>query len=237
MTQPDLPDFQTRVTDVLDNTLFTGTLNFGGVTGFIDVSQYSSLVISNDGNLHTLAGRVAVQWADAAGVIVGIESVTWPADVAGVAPPDFTVPVRYPKAQLVNQLGAPVGVTLYGSIRNVRGLQSGIPAPTLFVTDGGTAKTVGSLTDFGYLPGGGRYFFSWISSGTTVKGSMTIAFVDNLGNLQNMRIADTTDAHVIGTGTEWHGEIIIPNVLCKLQFLCTVAGTNQLFAYLAAAGQ
>lgn len=237
MTQPDLPDWLTKVTAVTDQSLFAGALGAGALTPIIDVSQYTALLIMPVSQSIPAAGRLRVAWYDENNNGIASEGITWPTDAAGQGPAPFTVPVRYPKMQLANGAQALNNVTLWGTFRTVPGMRLGAPQTSVFFTDGGTAKAVNGVTDFGYVNSYGRHWLSFLSTGTVVQGTLVAAMTDTLGALQFVRLTDTVEAHNDAGILTVQKEVILPQNTWKLQFVCQVAGTNTVSVALVSAEQ
>lgn len=230
MTQPDLPDWLTKVALTADTVIDTPTLGNAVQSAVYDVSTFQSVLITSPAP-SPVGLFLTVQWYDQAGNAIDSEYVSSPVGVAS-ATPQLNLPVRYPKLSIMQVSGAPQSITftVYGTIRNIRSLHARVQPDAKQYTDGGTAKVVNVAQSLGTTPPGGQYWLHFQSTGATVGGVLLLATQALVLATNLIYLTDTALAHNIGGNLNWMGQVILPRSPCTLFFLPTAAGTNTITA-------
>lgn len=234
MTQPDLPDWLTKVTITEDVSVYSAVLPNGNSSPILDVSAFSSLVLTSGSGSGSVAGNIELFWVDAAGNDVTHEQIAMFAIApAGTLPP-LSTPVKFPKVRVVNNTGGAQTLTLWGAIRQMHGTRGFPPYDVQYLDDGGVAKTINTTYTLGAIVGGGRFWLSFISTGTTVGGRLIATAADAGGAVRQLLLTDTVIAHGINSVLTWSGEVIIPQSDTLIQFICSATGTNLVSATFSA---
>lgn len=237
MTQPDLPDWLTKVALTEDVTVATQVLANNQTGATVDVSAFQSVLITSSASPLVAPSRIDIVWLDIAGAVIGSEFVSGdPLNASGVIPP-AAIPIRGPKMRVINRTGASQTITIYGTIRPVGGLRGNTPQDVQVVSDGGLAKVAGTTYDLGPIIGGGLHWLYMISTALVVAGQLVCTVGDDIGLARDIVLTDTVLAHNTGGNLHWAGQVILPQSAYHLRFICTASGTNTVAAYLISLNQ
>lgn len=230
----DLPDWNRKVANTDDVLLGTWTLASGAFSPNIDVSQYTSLVVTMTASDVTQTHSALLHWVDPDGNQLFVDSV---GSRANVTPPSATVPVRG-QGLIIQPVtsGGTMTFKVWGSQRaQSQMLVQAFPGPITAQLNQTFAAN--NLYTFGVTAPQGECQVDVVIGGATFTGEFIVQYLSVGGLTISQRWLDTTEFHVMSVNNVWHGRVIFPADDCELFVLCRAGATTTITVNMYAIGR